>query len=314
MVGCMPAADDKRDKAVLALARERPEIGRVRAARELGERGIEVSPSRVQAIWTRHGLATPYARLMRCADGGVGTSALSEAQRDLLRRATISRRSRLRSRGRAESASHPRRDDLIASAARVFAAKGYDGASVREICAQAGILAGSMYRHFRSKEDLFVSVHAAGFRELRDVVQRALVDSDDPWQRLEAAIAAHLALLVSRGDVLAVTVGSLFRVARPSLQRRLNTEREAYERSFGDLVDALPLRPGLDRTLLRLTLLGAVNWARLWYRPGKKSPAEIAHHLVHETVRRGVGEIHLEDASSKDLVSARGSVRRRMLR
>ena len=270
--------------AALALARERPEMGKVRAARELRGRGIQLSASAVHSIWKQHGLATSYDRLKR-------GRALSETQRARLRRATISRRLIDRAGARAGangSAHHPRREELLATAAKIFSARGYEGASLREICAAAGILPGSMYHHFRSKEDLFVSVHGEGFRHLNEVVDRALEGATEPWARLEAAIGAHLTELVERSDVVAVTSASLFHMESARLQRRLNRERAAYEDRFRRLVQALPLPADVDRSLLRLTLLGAVNWTRVWYRSGKRTPAQIAHHLVHKVLRKGL--------------------------
>jgi len=269
--------------AALALARERPEMGKVRAARELRGRGIQLSATAVHTIWKQHGLATSYDRLRR------GRAALSESQRARLRRATISRRLIVRAGARAGangSGSHPRREELIAAAAKIFSARGYQGASLREICAAAGILAGSMYHHFRSKEDLFVSVHAQGFLHLNEVVDRALEGKTEPWDRLEAAIGAHLTELVERTDVVAVTSASLFHMESSRLQRRLNRERQAYELRFRKLILALPLAPSVDRSLLRLTLLGAINWTRVWYRPGKRTPQQIAHHLVSSILRQ----------------------------
>lgn len=279
-----PARNAKN--AALALARERPEMGKVRAARELRGRGIHVSASAVHSIWKRHGLATSYDRLRMRASR---RAALSDSQRARLRRATISRRVAARA-GTSEGAeAHPRREELIAAAARIFSAKGYEGASLREICAAAGILAGSMYHHFRSKEDLYVSVQAEGFDHLNAVVDRALDGKTDPWARIEAAIGAHLAELVERNDVVAVTSTSLFHMEGAHLQRRLNRQREAYEERFRRLIQALPLPADVDRSLLRLTLLGAINWTRVWYRPGKRTPAQIAHHLVHKVLRKKPG-------------------------
>jgi hypothetical protein len=40
------------------------------------------------------------------------------------------------------------------------------------------------------------------------------------------------------------------------------------------------VRPGVDRSYLRLTLLGAINWTLIWYRPGGDSPATIARQIV----------------------------------
>jgi len=160
---------------------------------------------------------------------------------------------------------------------------------LREICADAGILPGSMYHHFRSKEDLFVSVHAEGFRHLNEMVDRALEGKRDAWQRLEAAIGAHLGELVERSDVVAVTSASLFHMEGTRLQRRLNQARSAYEDRFRGLIQALPLPADVDATLLRLTLLGAINWTRVWYRPGKRTPSQIAHHLVQKVLRKSLG-------------------------
>lgn len=264
--------------AALALAKERPEIGKVRAARELRSRGIHVSPSGVHAIWTRHGLATTYHRLvLRARSTETKSRALTDSQHRLLKRMRVARR---------VNGSQPRRDQLVEAAARVFNAKGYEAASLREICEAAGILAGSMYHHFRSKEDLFATVHAEGFRQLHEAVDRALAGKTEPWKRFEAAIAAHLHELVKHTDVPGVTAASLFHPAPPGLQRRLNRERNGYEERFRVLIDALPLPLNVDRTLLRLTLLGAINWTRLWYRPGKKTPAQIAHHLVNKILRQ----------------------------
>lgn len=262
-------------------------MGKVRAARELRGRGIQVSPSAVHSIWKQQGLATSYDRLRMRASGSA--EALSDSQRARLRRATISRRVTARAGSNRSSEAHPRREQLIAASAKIFSARGYEGASLREICAAAGILAGSMYHHFRSKEDLYVSVHAEGFRRLNEVVDRAIEDKTDPWQRVEAAVGAHLAELVERNDVVAVTTTGLFHMAGKRLQRRLNRQREAYEERFRRLVQALPLPADVDRSLLRLTLLGATNWTRVWYRPGKRTPAQIAHHLVHKVLRKNLG-------------------------
>jgi AcrR family transcriptional regulator len=267
--------------AVLALARERPEMGKVRAARELRTRGIHLSPSGVHAIWTRHGLATTYHRLvLRARSTESKTAALTDSQHRLLKRMKI---------GRRVNGSQPRREQLVEAAARVFNAKGYEAASLREICEAAGILPGSMYYHFRSKEDLYVNVHADGFREVNEAMDRALKGKTDPWTRLEAAVAAHLGELVKHSDVAGFTGASLFHPAPQALQRRLNRDRNPYENRFRQLIAALQLPPEIDPTLLRLNLLGAMNWTRIWYRPGRLAPAQIAHHLVQKLLRKSLG-------------------------
>jgi hypothetical protein len=78
----------------------------------------------------------------------------------------------------------------------------------------------------------------------------------------------------------------IFELITPGLQRRLNRDRAPYEERFRELIGALPLPDDVDPSLLRLTLLGALNWTRIWYRPGKKTPQQIAHHLVDKILRK----------------------------
>jgi AcrR family transcriptional regulator len=253
----------------------------VRAAQELRARGLRVSPSTVHLIWRRHGLAHAYQRLLlRRRETGT-EKGLSPSQRSLLQRMRVSRR---------HAATGLGRERLIIAAARVLGERGYEGASLSRICAAAGILPGSLYHHFKSKEDLFITVHAEGFKQLNEAVDSALASaSKDHWSRLEAACAAHLTLLVGSPDVSLVTGTSLFHTAPPALQRRLNRDRDAYEARYAALIAALQLPPHADEKLVRLNLLGALNWTRMWYRPGKRDPKALAHQLVQVILRQPLG-------------------------
>jgi AcrR family transcriptional regulator len=58
---------------------------------------------------------------------------------------------------RADTAARTRAD-LLAAAARAIADKGYEGASMGDIAAEAGFTKGALYAHFASKEDLFAAL------------------------------------------------------------------------------------------------------------------------------------------------------------
>jgi TetR/AcrR family transcriptional regulator, cholesterol catabolism regulator len=271
------------EAAAVAIAHRQPEIGQFRAAAELQARGIAISPSGVRAIWKRHGLTTALQRLSLHGKANNKGVDLSATQRARLQRARVTKQLLGRERNGAANGAG-RRAQLLAAAAREFSAKGYEASSLRDIAAAAGVLAGSLYYHFRSKDDLFATVHAEGFRQLHDALDRSLATVTDPWERLEAACTAHLEQLVNGNDIAVVTATSLFRTMRPALQRRLNRERDKYERRFHDLIAALKLRRSVDRSLLRLLLLGALNWTRVWYRPDKRTPAAIAQQWVRQVL------------------------------
>jgi AcrR family transcriptional regulator len=178
-----------------------------------------------------------------------------------------------------------RRGELLQAAARHFARGGFDAASMRDIARDAGMLAGSIYYHFPSKDELIAAVYAVGVEQVIAAVETALAAKRDPWARLEAAAVAHLEALLARSPFPAVLIVDLTRLS-PGLRRRLVGLRDRYERRFAELVAALPLPSGVDRRLLRLQLLGSLNWTPTWYRPGQAKPAEIARAFVR-TLRGG---------------------------
>jgi AcrR family transcriptional regulator len=64
-----------------------------------------------------------------------------------------------------------RRDEILAAAGALFAEEGYRNTSMREVAAASGILAGSLYHHFPSKEAIAAKLveeyHAALVRAVR---------------------------------------------------------------------------------------------------------------------------------------------------
>jgi AcrR family transcriptional regulator len=171
------------------------------------------------------------------------------------------------------------RGNLLAISARLFAKGGFEATSMRDIAGEAGMLAGSMYYHFPSKNELIAAVYEAGVAEIGAAVDLAVGRARTPWTRLEAACVAHLESLLADRAHAAVMTADLSRLD-PKLRRRLVVMRDGYERRFVELISALPLPKHTDRSLWRLQLLGALNWTPTWYRPGGSTPAAVARALV----------------------------------
>ena len=181
---------------------------------------------------------------------------------------------------KSEAIAFDRRQHILVEAARLFAAQGFEATSVREIAQATGILAGSLYYHFASKEELFVAVHAAGMEILIRTAQEASRAAGDPWDRLAAAAAAHCTALLESSDFMLLVVPN-FPKSIGQYRAELIRQRDAYESIIGDLVAALDLPPEIDARLFRLHFIGALNWTQSWYRPASGlSPAEIGRQLV----------------------------------
>lgn len=172
-----------------------------------------------------------------------------------------------------------RREVLLEIAARHFVQRGFEAASMRDIAADVGIRPSSIYHHFPSKEDLMLAVYEEGMRRITHAVTAATAGVADPWQRLECACAAHLRSLLEGGDLFL----ALMREAPPSwhhANKRIVRLRDAYESIFTGILSDLRLPPRFDRHLLRLALLGAMNWSHQWYRPGRLTPTKMARQIV----------------------------------
>lgn len=107
----------------------------------------------------------------------------------------------------AEVDDDPIRVQLLAAAARVFAAKGYSGTKIQDIVKEAGVSTGTVYGRFRSKDDLlrsavlaqrnrFASASMPEGMRVADVIHRSASLSDLPLTdaeavRLEAFVTAR---------------------------------------------------------------------------------------------------------------------------
>lgn len=191
---------------------------------------------------------------------------------------------------------HSRLPQLLDEAARAFAERGFAAASVREIVGPIGMLPGSLYCHFATKEDLLVAVYKEGVARISAAVDAVVAPLATPWARLEAACVAHLTSLLDQTDysqvVIRVRPGDA-----PAVAAELVALRDSYEARWTRLVADLPLDRSVSRSELRLFLMGALNWSQTWYRDdGASSPARIGKRFVG-LLKAGLSEKTMKEAA-----------------
>lgn len=182
-----------------------------------------------------------------------------------------------------------KRQQILEAAARQFSAHGFHGANMRDVAADAGVLAGSIYYHFDSKEALFVAVHSAAVDMMTEAVRQAVCGIDDPWQRLEEAAAAHCEALNGDNAFVGV-IAPVLPLTAGTVRDQLAAQRDGYERMFAAMVSEIELPAGVDAKIFRLHLLAALNGTKFWYRPGGRSPSEIGRQLIRMLRRPGARE------------------------
>jgi AcrR family transcriptional regulator len=176
-----------------------------------------------------------------------------------------------------------RRVRLLDAAARLFSERGFHGTSMRDIAKAVGMLSGSIYYHFDSKDEMLLAVYEEGMRRVTETVDAAVLTANQPWDRLEAACAAHLRGLIAHRDYAHVMIQTTPNEV-PGAGARIRELRRAYEARFRHLIDDLALPPSIDRNYLRFLLFGALNWSQVWFRPGGDPPEVVARRFI-DTLR-----------------------------
>jgi TetR/AcrR family transcriptional regulator, cholesterol catabolism regulator len=181
--------------------------------------------------------------------------------------------------------SHNRHQGLLLAAAQVFRDKGYAQASMRDIAQASGMMAGSIYYHYAAKSDLLLAVYTEGVGLVGHAMDGILASTASAQVQLEQAVLNHLHMML--GNLPGVSpFASVFIQVQPhdfppEHRAALIALRHSYEDKFKEIFQKLPLRRGMDKSLLRLQLMGALNHVPIWYKPGgRKSLSAIAKAMT----------------------------------
>jgi AcrR family transcriptional regulator len=185
--------------------------------------------------------------------------------------------------------THRRAPEIIEAAARVFAERGYHGASTQAIADVLGIRQASLYYYFSSKEEALEQVCTRG---VGDFVGHAAAIAAGPGaaaDKVRALVRAHLEPLLDRRDFVLVFLRERHHLPDDS-RRRVGRLARRLERIFQDVLEA-GVRAGefprdLDCRLATLALLGMCNAAPAWY--GKEPGVSV------ERIASEFGRIALE--------------------
>lgn len=175
---------------------------------------------------------------------------------------------------------------ILRAAARVLRERGYRAATMRQVAAEAGIEAGSMYYHFNSKGQLLDEVLDLGVRDLLHGVRRAIHDFDEAGNhdhrcRISIAIEMHMAYLFRASEFTSANI-RIYGMLPEEIRRRHRPIRHEYARLWDQILreaqKAGTLRSDIKVVPLRQFMLGALNWTIEWFDPGKAGRP--GHHTL----------------------------------
>jgi AcrR family transcriptional regulator len=140
----------------------------------------------------------------------------------------------------AERRRQQTRDYLLQAAARVFAERGFNAASIDEVAAAAGFTKGAVYSNFKNKADLFLALIESTYSSELDRLRETYEDSDTPP---EERLGDFVGLLSKGSDEVPYNWGalylefSLYALRNPAARVRLNELEDMDIRAISELID-----------------------------------------------------------------------------
>ncbi|HEV2618264.1 MAG TPA: TetR/AcrR family transcriptional regulator [Candidatus Acidoferrales bacterium] len=183
---------------------------------------------------------------------------------------------------------------ILRHSARVFAEKGYEGASIRDISRASGVSLSGLYYYIESKQKLLYLIQIHTFRTILSRLQQDLQGVSDPAARLRILVHNHLEyflrhpmemkVLAREDDVLQ---GDYRKEVAEIKRRYYGTALEIFE----ELRRAGQARR-LNPRIAVLSLFGMMNWIHTWHRPQVDPQAEALSDVMSQMFLHGVMNGH----------------------
>ncbi|HHZ09103.1 MAG TPA: TetR/AcrR family transcriptional regulator [Rhizobiales bacterium] len=174
------------------------------------------------------------------------------------------------------------------AAVDLFARRGYEAVTTRQIAAAVGVQAAALYRYFPTKEDLLFDLMRRHMEALIASWEAKRPDDPDPVARLSAFVDNHIRFHVERRHSTHVSNMELRSLSKERLSQVLRL-RTAYEKELRAI-----LRDGAesrrltvdDVGLTAMAIIQMITGVIVWFRPGERlSVEEVARTYLAMTLR-----------------------------
>lgn len=171
-----------------------------------------------------------------------------------------------------------KKEDIILSAVKIVNRKGYRRATMEDIAAELLMTKGSLYYYFKNKEDLVFQCHEMVLSQAAGKLQKHLNETISNEEKLRRMIVTHIRYAIEEKE----TFNIILKPDQTFSTEQLNpilVKRHQYAGLF-DQVISDGIGTGeftiAEPKIVRMILLGSMNWIQQWYSPkGKKTMEDI---------------------------------------
>lgn len=178
-----------------------------------------------------------------------------------------------------------RRDELLAIAARLIATRGFSATTVRDVADEAGILSGSLYHHFSSKEAILVELLRRFMTNLLERFESIAVEAGGPRMVLDRLVDQAFRTIESEPDAVGIYQNeSSFLATQPGFEfvsEYSARMEEIWMTAIRDGQESGDFRASVDPAITYRFIRDSVWATGRWFRPGGRHTAESlsAHYL-----------------------------------
>jgi AcrR family transcriptional regulator len=178
---------------------------------------------------------------------------------------------------------------------RLIYENGYEAMSLRQLAAEVGIQAGSLYNHISTKQDLLFDLVQDHINDLLRELDLALAGKADPVEQLRAFVSFHVTYHMSRKREVFIANSEL-RSLEPKNYDAVVALRGAYEQRLAQiLTDGMSdgVFEVVDIQVATFAILALLTGLCTWYRPGGRLTREAIISAHEKLVLQGVGAAQL---------------------
>jgi len=178
-----------------------------------------------------------------------------------------------------------RREQLLDIATRLIASRGYSATTVRDIADEAGILSGSLYHHFSSKEAILQEILRGFMDRLLGRFEEIAAEGGEPREVLDRLIQHAFETIEKESATVALYQNeSSFLATQPGFEF-LTVESERIEKIWLDAIEdgqkAGLFRDSIDAGIAYRFIRDAVWSTVRWFRPGgRHTAASVSEHFL----------------------------------
>ena len=180
-----------------------------------------------------------------------------------------------------------KRDTITRNAAKLFAEKGFGGASISDISKACNMSKSLIYHYYSAKEDILYAVMTDHIDELTSAISDKNLMDADPKQEFHNLTLALLRCYAGAEDaqkVLLYELNKLTTEQRKDIVAKQRAIIERFENVYMRVDKAVEKNSALLRSKIML-FFGSVNWIHTWYSPkGAISRDKLAVMAVENTI------------------------------